>query len=93
MSHDGGSDVFVESEGGDLYRFEIRNSKKFLDKHWFDSRGGRIVIPTKNVFDVDALATSERFAVPRLTIIEGFLRNLCPGEKTIEFVRKKCKNR
>ena len=28
MSHDGGSDVFVESEGGDLYRLEIRNSKK-----------------------------------------------------------------
>ena len=47
--------------------------------------------PTKNVFDVDVLATPEPIAKPRLTLMED-LRNLHPGEEVSEIVRKKAKH-
>ena len=90
---DASSDEFVESEDGELYYERSETAKRFSPKLG-TIRAKAIrkveakVEPTKNVSVVDALATSERIAEPRLISMED-PRNLHPKEKELEVARKK----
>ena len=64
--HDG-SDESVESEGGELYRLEIRNGKNVFTKSRHEPSKGKL---TENVSAVDALVTSKQIAEPKFTLME-----------------------
>ena len=95
-NHDTRSDEFTEGEDGKHHFLETRNGKRVSSPNPGVIWAGAIqqveegAKTTKNAFVVDAFATSELTAEPRLTSVEE-PRNPHPGDKAYENVRKESK--